>query len=80
MKWKMVYWDYSSKPRRKRFQGLGQEPSKRGAQGLADQFMKRVNARRPLPSCPESPGQNPEDLVEGCKFWPGMFSLHTMNC
>ena len=49
-------------------------PSKRDALRLADQFMERVNARRSLPSCPESPGQNPEDLVEGCKSWPGMLA------
>src|SRR5215469_5126340 len=73
----MVYWDYSSKPRRKRSKVWAKStaPSKRDAQRLADQFMERVNARRSLPSCPESPGQNPEALVEGCKSWPGMFSL-----
>ncbi len=46
-KWKMVYWDYSSKPRRKRSKVWGKQtaPSKRDAQRLADQFMEKVNAR-----------------------------------
>ena len=46
-KWKMVYWDYSSKPRRKRSKVWGKQTasSKRDAQRLADQFMEKVNAR-----------------------------------
>ena len=81
MKWKMVYLDYSSKPRRKRSKVWAKStaPSKRDAQRLADQFMERVNT--PLASIlSRIAGSEPEDLVEGCKFWPGMFSLHTMNC
>jgi hypothetical protein len=43
-KWRMVYWDYSSKPRRKRSKVWGKQtaPSKREAQRLADQFMEKV--------------------------------------
>jgi hypothetical protein len=37
-KWKMVYWDYSSQPRRKRSKvwGKGVVPTRREAQRLAD--------------------------------------------
>lgn len=51
-KWKLVYWDYSSLPRRKRSKVWGKQtaPSKREAQRLADEFMEKVNARNNEPA------------------------------
>ena len=56
-KWKLVYCDYSSLPRRKRSKVWGKQRalSKREAQRLADEFMEKVNARN------NEPGLYPSD-------------------
>jgi integrase len=73
-KWKMVYWDYSSKPRRKRSKVWGKHtaPSKRDAQRLADQFMEKVNARNNEPSLYLTDDETLASLFAKCreKTWP----------
>ena len=73
-KWRMVYWDYSSKPRRKRSKVWGKQtaPSKREAQRLADQFMEKVNARNNEPSLYPSDDETLASLIAKCreKTWP----------
>jgi integrase len=73
-KWRMVYWDYSSRPRRKRSKVWGKQaaPSKREAQRLADQFMERVNARNNEPGLYPSDDETLASLVAKCreKTWP----------
>ena len=73
-KWKMVYWDYSSKPRRKRSKVWGKQtaPSKREAQRLADQFMEKVNARNNEPGLYPSDDETLASLIAKCreKTWP----------
>jgi integrase len=73
-KWRMVYWDYSSKPRRKRSKVWGKKaaPSKRDAQRLADEFMERVNARNNEPGLYISDDETMASLIAQCreKTWP----------
>lgn len=73
-KWKMVYWDYSSKPRRKRSKVWGKQtaPSKRDAQRLADQFMEKVNARNNEPNLYFTDDETLASLFAKCreKTWP----------
>lgn len=73
-KWKMVYWDYSSKPRRKRSKVWAKSsvPSKRDAQRLADQFMEKVNARNNEPGLYPSDDETLASLIAKCreKTWP----------
>ena len=73
-KWKMVYWDYSSKPRRKRSKVWGKQTasSKRDAQRLADQFMEKVNARNNEPSLYLTDDETLASLFAKCreKTWP----------
>ncbi len=73
-KWKMVYWDYSSKPRRKRSKVWGKQtaPSKRDAQRLADQFMEKVNARNNEPGLYITDDETLASLFAKCreKTWP----------
>ena len=73
-KWRMVYWDYSSKPRRKRSKAWGKQaaPSKRDAQRLADEFMERVNARNNEPGLYISDEETMASLIAKCreKTWP----------
>ncbi len=73
-KWRMVYWDYSSKPRRKRSKVWSKQtaPSKREAQRLADQFMEKVNARNNEPSLYPSDDETLASLIAKCreKTWP----------
>ena len=73
-KWRMVYWDYSSKPRRKRSKVWGKQtaPSKRDAQRLADQFMEKVNARNNEPNLYPSDDETLASLIAKCreKTWP----------
>jgi integrase len=73
-KWRMAYWDYSSKPRRKRSKVWGKQtaPSKREAQRLADQFMEKVNARNNEPSLYPSDDETLASLIAKCreKTWP----------
>lgn len=73
-KWKLMYWDYSSKPRRKRSKVWGKTtvPSKREAQRLADQFMEKVNARNNEPGLYPSDDETLASLVAKCreKTWP----------
>jgi integrase len=73
-KWKMVYWDYSSKPRRKRSKVWGKQTasSKRDAQRLADQFMEKVNARNNEPSLYFTDDETLASLFAKCreKTWP----------
>jgi hypothetical protein len=53
-KWRMVYWDYSSKPRRKRSRVWGKQtaPSKRDAQRLADEFRESERTEQRTRSVP----------------------------
>jgi integrase len=46
-KWRLAYWDYESRPRRKRGKAWSKNlvPTKRQAQKLADDFMATVNER-----------------------------------
>jgi integrase len=73
-KWKMVYWDYSSKPRRKRSKVWGKSTasSQREAQRLADQFMEKVNARNNEPGLYPSDDETLASLIAKCreKTWP----------
>jgi integrase len=73
-KWKLMYWDYSSKPRRKRSKVWGKQvvPSKRDAQRLADQFMEKVNARNNEPGLYTSDDETLASLIAKCreKTWP----------
>jgi integrase len=73
-KWKLVYWDYSSKPRRKRSKVWGKQSahSKRDAQRLADEFMEKVNARNNEPTLYASEGETMASLIAKCreKTWP----------
>ena len=73
-KWRMVYWDYSSKPRRKRSKVWGKRtaPSKRDAQRLADEFMEKVNARNNEPGLYPSNDETLASLVAKCRenTWP----------
>jgi integrase len=73
-KWRMVYWDYSSKPRRKRSKVWSKQtaPSKREAQRLADQFMEKVNARNNEPCLYPSDDETLASLIAKCreKTWP----------
>ena len=73
-KWRMVYWDYSSKPRRKRSKVWGKQcaPCKRDAQRLADEFMEKVNARNNEPGLYPSDDETLASLVAKCreKTWP----------
>jgi hypothetical protein len=70
----MVYWDYSSKPRRKRSKVWGKQtaPSKRDAQRLADQFMEKVNARNNEPNLYFTDDETLASLFAKCreKTWP----------
>jgi hypothetical protein len=51
-KWKIVYWDYSSHPRKKRSRVWSKKsaPSRFETQRLADEFMVRVNQRNNDPA------------------------------
>ncbi|MCI0349964.1 MAG: site-specific integrase [Acidobacteriales bacterium] len=73
-KWKMVYWDYSSNPRRKRSKVWGKNIAlrKRDAQRLADQFMEKVNARNNEPGLYPSDDETLASLIAKCreKTWP----------
>ena len=73
-KWKLVYWDYSSLPRRKRSKVWGKQraSSKREAQRLADEFMEKVNARNNEPSLYPSDDETLAALIAKCceKTWP----------
>jgi hypothetical protein len=73
-KWKMAYWDYSSKPRRKRSKVWAKStaPSKLDAQRLADQFMEKVNARNNEPGLYPSDDETLASLIAKCreKTWP----------
>ena len=73
-KWRMVYWDYSSKPRRKRSKVWGKQtaPSKRDAQRLADHFMEKVNVRNNEPNLYPSDDETLTTLIAKCreKTWP----------
>jgi len=69
-----VYWDYSSRPRRKRSKVWGKQiaSSKRDAQRLADEFMEKVNARNNEPGLYPSDDETLASLVTKCreKTWP----------
>ena len=73
-KWRVVYWDYSSKPRRKRSKVWSKQtaPKKWDAQRLADRFMERVNARNNDPGLYPSHDETLASLVAKCreKTWP----------
>lgn len=73
-KWRMVYWDYSSKPRRKRSKVWSKQtaPTKREAQRLADQFMEKVNERNNEPNLYPSDHETLASLIAKCreKTWP----------
>jgi len=73
-KWKMTYWDYSSKPRRKRSKVWAKStvPNRREAQRLADQFMEKVNARNNEPGLYPSEDETLATLIAKCreKTWP----------
>ena len=73
-KWKLMYWDYSSRPRRKRSKVWGKcnAPSKRDAQRFADQFMEKVNARNNEPGLYASDDETLASLISKCreKTWP----------
>lgn len=73
-KWKMMYWDYSSQPRRKRSKVWGKQsaPSKRDAQRLSDEFMEKVNARNNEPALYASDDETLASLIAKCreKTWP----------
>ena len=73
-KWRMVYWDYSSRPRRKRSKVWGRQsaPSKRDAQRLSDEFMEKVNARNNEPALYASDDETLASLIATCreKTWP----------
>jgi len=73
-KWKMVYWDYSSQPRRKRSKVWGKSvvPSRREAQRLADEHMERVNARNNEPDAFPSDDETVAGLYARCQqiTWP----------
>ena len=73
-KWKIVYWDYSSDPRKKRSKVWSKSgvPSRREAQQLADEFMDRVNARNNDPANFPNDGETLSTLLAKCRqmTWP----------
>jgi hypothetical protein len=73
-KWKIVYWDYSSDPRKKRSKVWSKNtvPSRREAQQLADEFMDRTNARNNDPANFPNEGETLSTLLAKCKqmTWP----------
>ena len=73
-KWKIVYWDYSSDPRKKRSKVWAKSavPSRREAQQLADEFMDRVNARNNDPANFSHEGETLSALLAKCRqmTWP----------
>ena len=73
-KWKIVYWDYSSDPRKKRSKVWAKSavPSRREAQQLADEFMDRVNARNNDPANFPYEGETLSALLARCRqmTWP----------
>lgn len=74
IKWKLAYWDYSSRPRHKRSKVWGKHavPTKREAQQLADQFMEKVNACNNEPALYPSSHETLASLIAKCreKTWP----------
>ena len=73
-KWKLMYWDYSSKARRKRSKVWSKQvvPSQRQAQRLADQFMEKVNERNNEPDLNSTEDETLASLISKCrqKTWP----------
>ena len=73
-KWKIVYWDYSSNPRKKRSKVWAKSNvySRREAQRLADEFMERVNARNNEPSAFPNDNETLTGLLAKCRqmTWP----------
>lgn len=68
-KWKIVYWDYSSQPRKKRSKVWSKKPvpSRVEAQQLADDFMVRVNARNNDPATFPSQDETLSTLLAKCR-------------
>lgn len=73
-KWKIVYWDYSSHPRRKRSRVWSKKTaaSRIEAQQLADEFMVRVNKRNNDPASFPSQEDTLSTLLAKCRelTWP----------
>jgi len=73
-KWKIVYWDYSSHPRKKRSRVWGKKSvaSRIEAQQLADEFMVRVNKRNNDPASFPSQEETLSTLLAKCRelTWP----------
>ena len=68
-KWKIVYWDYSSHPRRKRSKVWSKKsvPSRFEAQRLADEFMLGVNKRNNDPATLPSQDETLSTLLAKCR-------------
>jgi len=68
-KWKIVYWDYSSHPRKKRSRVWSKKsaPSRFEAQRLADEFMVRVNKRNNDPATFPSQDETLSTLLAKCR-------------
>lgn len=73
-RWKIWYWDYTSKPRRKHSKIWSKETvrNKREAQRLADQFMEKVNERNNDPGLQVPEDETLASLIANCreKTWP----------
>jgi integrase len=73
-KWKLFYWDYTVKPRRKRTKSWAKSlvPSQRDAQRLSDEMMTRVNERNNEPQLFESDDETVRAVYNKCRelTWP----------
>jgi hypothetical protein len=74
-KWKIVYWDYSSQPRRKRSKVWSKKsvPSRFEAQRLADEFMLGVNKRNNNPATFPSQDETLSTLLAECRELTGQY-------
>ena len=68
-KWKIVYWDYSSHPRKKRSRVWSKKSasSRFEAQRLADEFMVRINQRNNDPATFPSQDETLSNLLAKCR-------------
>jgi integrase len=73
-KWKLFYWDYTAKPRRRRTKSWAKSlvPSRRDAQRLSDEMMNRVNERNNEPQLLESDDETVLAVYNKCRelTWP----------
>src|SRR5713226_4571578 len=68
-KWRMGYWDYSLKPRRKRSTVWSKQtaPSNRQPQGLAQEVKEKVNARNTEPRLYGCDDETLASLIAQCR-------------